>query len=377
MELPIGALDFAPNKKGLKIFTPSGYQDFAGVAFMGDKPIWRINLSNSGFLECTDNHRLYGSDGVEYQASELTRGVELFTLEETPIKVTDVFDTGRVEAVYDVIDVQGGHLFYTNGVVSHNCKFVSEDETLINPLVLANLTSQEPLFKLGQGSSAVRWFAEPKANHIYGVTLDPSMGTGGDFSAIQIFDFTAMEQVAEWRHNKTITQYQIDILRKNLLYIHYTLLSYPEQEVEPEIYWTVENNSLGEAALVQIDNIGEENFPGVFVHEPKKSGGGRGRKGLNTNTRSKISACSRMKTLIETNRMKIKSRALLYELKNFVRGGGSYKGKAGVNDDLVMGLLQITRLLQICADWEEQIEDNLRFSSEDDDSNFAPMPIVI
>lgn len=257
-----------------------------------------------------------------------------------------------------------------------NCKFVSEDETLINPMVLSNLSSQDHKFKIGQGDLAVKWFDEPVANHIYGATLDPSMGTGSDFSAMQIFDLTTMTQVGEWRHNKTNIQTQVDLLRKSLLYIHHTLKADPEQDGDPEIYWTVENNSLGEAALVQIDNIGEENFPGIFTHEPRKSGGGKGRKGLNTNMRTKMTACSRMKTLIETRRMTLKSRALLTELKNFVRGGGSYQAKAGIHDDLVMSTVQIVRLLQICADWEESIETNMKASSYDDDDNGAtPMPM--
>jgi len=254
----------------------------------------------------------------------------------------------------------------------YECKFVSEDETLINPMVLANLSPNDAVFKIGE----MRWFDEPQANHIYGATLDPSMGTGSDYSAIQVFDMSTMTQVAEWRHNKTNIQTQVDILRKALLYIHYTLANNPDQDGDPEIYWTVENNSLGEAALVQIDNIGEENFPGIFTHEPRKTGGGRGRKGLNTNMRTKMTACSRFKTLVETHRMTLKSRALLTELKNFVRGGGSYQAKAGINDDLVMATLQVVRLLQICADWEEQIEINLKDISDGDESS-APMPIVV
>jgi hypothetical protein len=253
----------------------------------------------------------------------------------------------------------------------YECKFVSEDETLINPITLANLSPQEPIFKIG----SMRWFEEPKPNHIYGATLDPSMGTGSDFSAIQVFDLTTLTQVAEWRHNKTITQDQVEILRKALLYIHHSLVNHPDQDGDPEIYWTVENNSLGEAALVYIDTIGEENFPGIFTHEPRKTGGGKGRKGLNTNSRTKMTACARFKTLVETRRMTLKSRALLTELKNFVRGGGSYKGKIGVNDDLVMGTLQIVRLLQICADWEEQIEENLKSTGDMDDTSSAPMPM--
>jgi hypothetical protein len=119
-------------------------------------------------------------------------------------------------------------------------------------MTLVGMKHEDPLFKIGQNERGVRWFEEPRANHVYGVALDPSMGTGSDFSAIQVVDLTTMTQVAEWRSNKVSTPDQVDLLRKILLFIHQTLYNDPNQEGEPEIYWTVENNSLGEAALVPL-----------------------------------------------------------------------------------------------------------------------------
>src|SRR5690606_4042201 len=123
------------------------------------------------------------------------------------------------------------------------------------PLTLAGIGGVDPEYKIGQ----MRWYEDPKPNHTYAVALDPSMGTGGDYSAIQVVDLTTMTQVGEWRDNKTATQDQVEMLRKSLLYLHQTLTNDPDQEFDPELYWTVENNSLGEAALVCIENIGEEN----------------------------------------------------------------------------------------------------------------------
>ena len=37
------------------------------------------------------------------------------------------------------------------------------------------------------------------------------------------------------------------------------------------IYYSVENNTLGEAALVPIQDIGEENISGYFLSEPKST----------------------------------------------------------------------------------------------------------
>lgn len=370
MKLSNEVLNFVPNLPGLKILTPSGYQDFSGVAFMGDKPIYRIVLSNSGYLECTGNHRVYDIDGVEYRADHLEIGTVLSTLEVDPVSVIEVINTGRIEAVFDVIDVAGGHLYFTNKIVSHNCRFVTEDETLIHPLVLATITGIDPEYRIG----VMRWYEDPRANHTYALALDPSTGTGGDFAAIQVVDLTTMTQVAEWRDNKTTTQMQIETLRKALLFIHQTLATDPNQIQEPEIYWTIENNGLGEAALVSIEGIGEEHFPGHFISEPRKSGGG-GRKGINTNIRSKMTSCIKFKSLVESRRITVKSKALVTELKNFVRGGGSFKAKQGMNDDLVMSMLHIIRLLQIVSNWDDSLAEAFKDSAPEEMMNSDPMAI--
>ena len=46
----------------------------------------------------------------------------------------------------------------------------------------------------------------------YVVALDPSLGTGGDPAAIQVFEASTTEQVAEWRHNRTPIPEQIRIM---------------------------------------------------------------------------------------------------------------------------------------------------------------------
>ena len=66
----------------------------------------------------------------------------------------------------------------------------------------------DPLEKIGQ----VRWYKKPTKGNIYCVALDPSLGTGGDPAAIQVFEADSTEQVAEWRHNRTDIPTQIRIL---------------------------------------------------------------------------------------------------------------------------------------------------------------------
>ena len=100
----------------------------------------------------------------------------------------------------------------------------------------------------------------------YAVALDPSMGTGGDNAAIQVFELPSYEQVAEWQHNQTAIPAQIRIMCDICKHI--------EKEIGDanSIYWSVENNGLGEAALIVINDFGEENIPGLFVSEPTRKG---------------------------------------------------------------------------------------------------------
>ena len=90
------------------------------------------------------------------------------------------------------------------------CRFISFDETLINPIFLnekINRMAQEPVFTTGQ----VRWYRPVKPNATYVIGLDPSLGTGGDYSAIQIFELPSLRQVAEWRDNRTRIQEQVKV----------------------------------------------------------------------------------------------------------------------------------------------------------------------
>ena len=93
------------------------------------------------------------------------------------------------------------------------------------------------------------------------MALDPSLGTGGDYAAIQVYEMPDMKQVAEWQHNSTPIQGQIRILR--------SILDQIKEQIgdTAEIYYSIENNTIGEAGLVAIADIGEENMPGQFLSE--------------------------------------------------------------------------------------------------------------
>ena len=249
----------------------------------------------------------------------------------------------------------------------YQCEFLVYDETLINSMTLATMEGSKVVVNMGQ----TRWYDKIKPDATYVVGLDPSMGTGGDYAAIQIIELPTYKQVGEWRHNTTAIPGQIRVLKDICDYIAARLNN------PTSIYWSVENNAIGEAALLVINDFGEENIPGLFLSEPMRKGHVRKfRKGFNTTHSSKLTACSKLKVMIENNKLELTSAPLISELKNFVAVGTTYRAKLDESDDLVSALLLCLRIISVLRDWDPRIYNSFKSMDEEEDYQ-APMPIFV
>ena len=252
----------------------------------------------------------------------------------------------------DTMRAKLGELKYRREI---ECEFLADAETLINPFTLSELQGVEPLFTEGQ----IRWYSKPSKGNCYAISLDPALGTGGDFAAIQVYEVNSTTQIGEWKHNKTTIPEQIKLLANIAKYIE-------EITAEPNnIYYSLENNSIGEGALISLHEYGEHNIPGSFLSEP-----GKKRKGFNTTHKTKVAACSKFKTLVETGRLKIHSKSLVSELKTFVAVNNTYRARIGDHDDLVMSSLLAVRMIQQLATFHGDLESQIR----DHDEFIAPLP---
>ena len=255
----------------------------------------------------------------------------------------------------------------------YECVFAGEDSTLINSLTLQRLKGIEPIYKTGE----TRWYTKILPDRTYVVALDPSAGVGRDASVIQVYSLPDMVQVAEWSGTRTNIPNQVRHMQ--------TIINTIYQEIkrqgfkgEPEIYFTLENNSWGEAALQTVNDIGEENFMGQFLHEPRRPGTVRHRKGLNTNGRSKSSSCTKLKSLVESNKLTVNSKTLVRELKFFVSKGDSFAAKLGEHDDCVMSTLLCVRMMQMVTNWDDRVGELMKDSFGDETGDHRdPMPFSI
>jgi hypothetical protein len=127
--------------------------------------------------------------------------------------------------------------------------------------------------------------------------------------------------------------------------------------------------------VISINEFGEENIPGYFLSDNSIQGtsGRKIRKGFTTTNKSKISACNKFKTLIESGRMKVYSKPLITELKAFVAVGSSYQAKPGEHDDLVMSCLLAVRMLMTLQTYHSELDAHLKDHA---DNIIEPFPFI-
>lgn len=228
----------------------------------------------------------------------------------------------------------------------YECVFVSSDALLIDTEFLQKMKAVEPIREVKE----FKFWDAIYTDNAYIVTVDPATGTGADFSVIDVFHFPSLNQVAQLRTNS---------LRTPDLYLKLKWVLKGLQQKGCEVYFTIENNGIGEGliALYQAD----ENPPeeAIFVGDETK------REGMNTQGRTKMRSCITFKELLEGGHVQVNSEDSIRELKNFVRKAGSYQAQVGANDDCVSTLLLLARVLHEISSYEEDAFDKMYRVMED------------
>ena len=189
----------------------------------------------------------------------------------------------------------------------------------------------------------IRFYKDMEPWKKYIVSLDTSMGVNGDFAAIQVFSFPDFEQVAEWQSDRLNQNLQVEKMKTLIEWMYYDIKVKGNRH--PEIYWSLENNGSGEGFICALREKGGPEYirRGTLINER-----GNKRIGFTTSKTTKPAACSQLKILIETNKMKIHSREYAVQLSNFsAKSAMSYSANGEGHDDLVCSsLIMIMMYLQ-------------------------------
>lgn len=256
----------------------------------------------------------------------------------------------------------------------YNCEFITFQETLIDPIVLSSIKKNSTRAFMGS-TGKIRWYNKLRPGLAYMVALDPASGTGGDSAAIQIYEVQTLRQVAEWQDNLTDIPDQVRLLNRLLRMIDLELRKLGDPD--PTLYWSFENNTIGEAVVLMVNQMGLDNFPGFLMNEPRRTRTGKIRKGFTTTRTSKKTACFTLKRLVEQRKLEIASEALHEELTTFIAvdsDSTKYEAKSGCHDDLVSALLIITRMVSIVSKFEENLQDRVKETLDEDFRK--PLPVI-
>ena len=356
------------NSENIKVLTPTGYRYFSGVSKSWHEEVIKIKTDNND-IKVGVKHKFLTLDGWT-ESKNLKIGDILVDATGNDEKITEIEVLAEPQWMYDLLDVESGNSYIANGLICHNCEFLSSDALLISSLRLIQLREKAPLW---ESLGFKFWVPEDQiggANKIYLVGLDPATGTGSDFSVIEVFEFPSMMQIAEFRSNEI----NIPLLYAKLSWI-LKKLSTPVRGGIAEVTWTFERNGIGEAiGALYFNDENQVESADLFSDHASKFG-------VYTTGKNKILSCLQLKTMVEkiAGGININSGILIHELKNFASKGGGYEAKIGATDDAVMATILIMRLLKRLSEYNEdafkQVNEYVDPDGSAADSD-SPLPMI-
>jgi hypothetical protein len=237
------------------------------------------------------------------------------------------------------------------------CEFLGGEGTLLDNRII--IKREKEILSKGTSNvlftiEEIPFFAQIKAGSTYLMGVDPSTGTGKDYTAIELTEFPSMEQVMEYRSNNTRSPEIYALIKKIIKFLTAN---------DCEVLFSVENNGVGEGVIALYEN--DEEFPdnATMIHEEGKT-----RLGFTTSDTTKLKYSNKLKMLIESNNLPIHSMTLLKELKNFARSGKTYNAKSGSTDDCISAYLIIIRILDDLSEYDEDAYEKLYALSVADDT---------
>lgn len=309
------------------IKTPSGLNSYSGIRRIKYSSYYKCTFTNGKTLDCSANHPFMTYDGIVL-AKDLTRRSEIYSdsggvfLKNKRLVNEDIW-------LYDALKTHN-NVYYTNGVLSHNCDFLGSAGTLVSSSKLGTLAWTSPIERIGD----LHIFEQPKSDGIYVLSADTAEGQNLDNSAFTVIDCTQVpyKVVAKYYNSKIEP-----MLFPNIIYN--VACKYNNAHV------LIETNNIGsQVAQVLHEDLEYEN---IFSTTNMGRGGQKisagfkknSKLGVKTTNQIKTIGCSNLKTLIENDKLFIQDFDIISELTSFVATHSSYAAEPGCHDDLVMSLV--------------------------------------
>ena len=217
------------------------------------------------------------------------------------------------------------------------CSFLGSSNTLISTDKLMAMPYKSSVYS----HDGLDVYQEPIMNHTYVMVCDVARGVGLDYSAFSVFDVTRQpyRQVAKYRRN-------------DISPMLYPNVIYTTAQKFNEAFVLVEVNDIGQqVADILYHDMEYENMMMVTMHgrNGQQIGGGFSKNvsmGIRTTKQVKRIGCATLKDLIERDNLIIDDFDTISELTTFIGKSTSWEADEGCHDDLVMGCVIFSWLVQ-------------------------------
>jgi hypothetical protein len=320
-------IQFKQNTK-YQVLTPSGFKNFSGMRRTTKSRVIQISFSNSKYLEASEDHKFI-IEGKETLAKDLYEGQELLP----NVFVVKLKTEEKDSILYDLTDVGEDSQYIADGVVSHNCDFLSSGNTVIEPELLSFYEEtfvQEPIEKRGVDNNLWIWEGVDYQKS-YMIIADVSRGDSTDYSTFHIFDIESCTQVGEYKGKLSPKEFGNVLVGVATEYNDALLV--------------IENANIGWSTIEQVlsreyknlyyssrsDTETVESYMTKFERDKLVPG-------FTMSLKTRPLVIAKLTEYIREKSVTIKSKRTMAELRVFVWKNGKPQAQIGYNDDLVMPL---------------------------------------
>lgn len=328
MEYKKTYIEYKENIKGYEILTPHGYEQFKGINKIHVNKYMIIKFKGYPEIKCSIHHPFINKKGIKIKAKDITSKHRfkciggITKLEYKYIKHESIY-------LYDIVNSGKDHIFYSNGILSHNCEFAGSDGTLITGTKLTTLRHSDPVQVIDTHTSI---YTHPEKDRVYVTLVDTAEGIGGDYSVVNVIDVTELpyRQVFVYRNNLIVPNVFAYVVAQIARNYNESLLVVERNNSSGGIVLEVLWNDIEYENILQTDVKNSENIAGY---------GKRSQIGILTTKRTKAVGCSFLKDIIENDQIIIPDHTTISEINTFVKTPTSYGAKKGCHDDIVMTLV--------------------------------------
>lgn len=112
-----------------EVETATGWQSFCGIKKIKKKKYIVLKFASGKTLICSENHKVKRVDGIFVPSTRLKKGTKIFGKNKIEVVILKEKIAGDID-LYDLIEVENGHEYFTNELVSSNCAFIDGIEEI-------------------------------------------------------------------------------------------------------------------------------------------------------------------------------------------------------------------------------------------------------